>query len=73
MFDDPSFVPPAPISLSIRHNTVPFKPYKILHSRLLAVILPATYPGTRKEPEANTDGNDGPPIVLPEQTQEIMD
>ncbi|KAH6650722.1 hypothetical protein F5144DRAFT_57965 [Chaetomium tenue] len=58
--DDPSFIPPAPVSVSIRHNTVPFKPYKKLYSRLLAVILPDGYPGTRKEPKANASGNDGP-------------
>jgi hypothetical protein len=73
MFDDPSFVPPAPISVSIRHTTVPFKPYKKLHSRLLAVILPDAYPGVRKEPEANKNGNDGPPTMPPAKPQESMD
>lgn len=56
-FDDPSFVPPAPVFVSIRHNTIPFKPYKKLYSRLLAVILPDSTGDTRKEPNASADGN----------------
>ncbi|KAK3300397.1 uncharacterized protein B0H64DRAFT_14662 [Chaetomium fimeti] len=73
MFDYPSFVPPAPVSVSIRRRTVPLKPYKKLYSRLLSVILPASYISTRTEPKANADGNDGPRTIPPEQPQENMD
>jgi hypothetical protein len=73
MFDCPSFVPPAPVSVSIRHRTVPFKPYKKLYSRLLSVILPGSYTGTCKQPKAKLDDNDGPRTIPIEQPQESMD
>ena len=39
-FDYPGIAPPAPTGLSIRHTTVPFKPYSTLYARLLRIIIP---------------------------------
>lgn len=39
MFDDPSFAPPSPESLSIQAVTILYKPLETLRDRLLALVL----------------------------------
>jgi hypothetical protein len=48
-FDFPDHDPPAPVPISIRHITVPYKPHKLFYPRLLDLILPDWYVNTRSE------------------------
>jgi hypothetical protein len=59
-FDCPALVPPAPVPVSIRHITVPFKPYKLLYPRLLDLILPDWYVSTQNGDNDNekADGDE---------------
>jgi hypothetical protein len=56
-FEYPALVPPASVPVSIRHITVPYKPYKLLYSRLLDLILPDRYVSTHSE--NSKEENDG--------------
>jgi hypothetical protein len=61
-FDFPALEPPAPVPVTIRHSTVPFKPYKPLYPRLLDLILPDWYVSTQN---GNND-KENDPGELPE-------
>ncbi|KAK4034277.1 hypothetical protein C8A01DRAFT_49296 [Parachaetomium inaequale] len=73
-FDFPGFVPPAPAFISIRHTTAPFKPYKTLYSRLLALILPDPHDTSRNDGKRKGETtDDGPRKMVPGQRHEDMD
>jgi hypothetical protein len=57
-FDFPALVPPAPVPVTIRHTMVPFKPYRLLYSRLLDLILPDWYSSAHPENIEKVDGDD---------------
>lgn len=42
MFEDPTFTPPAPQSLSIQITAVPYRPFETLRNRLTALLLSAS-------------------------------
>ena len=66
-FDVPTLVPPAPVPVSIRHTTVPFEPYKMLHSRLRAIIVPASYSKKQKHESGEVDDEDATRNIAPGQ------
>jgi hypothetical protein len=69
-FDVPTLVPPTPVPVSIQHTTVPFEPYKMLHSRLRAIIIPTSYSKKRKHESGEADDEDATPKIPPSQPQE---
>ena len=69
--DDPQHVPPSPISVSIRHTTVPFEPYKTLYTRLIELILPDSHSGVKEKCMDEIDVSDVENIALGKQQEGI--